>query len=178
MWLALALLVAKTLIIPAASAKYRATVIREAHAQGGLNAPVAMFAGQLTQESRFNPTAHSGAGAQGLAQFMPATAQWLTTVAPKDFPTADSLDPQWSIRALIFYDYWLYARCPQYVTTGENRWASALASYNGGLGYVLAGCEKGSMQRVVWLCRECERWADGRESGAECRLPSENYQAV
>ena len=145
--------------IPAASAKYRAQLTREAHMQGGLTAPVAMFAGQLTQESGFNPAAHSVTGAQGLAQFEPATALWLTKVAPKDFPTADSLDPAWSIRALVFYDYWLYAHLPMYVTTDQNRFAAALSAYNGGLGYTLKDSRLGSCT-VWWGC--AEKVNDGR----------------
>lgn len=133
---------AHTLRIPANAALYRTAVTREAHARGGLQAPVAMFAGQLTQESQFNPNAKSWVGAQGLAQFMPATAQWLTKVSPKDFPTANSLDPAWSIRALVFYDYWIAARLPAY-TAGQERWAAALAGYNGGLGYAQKAAKVG-----------------------------------
>jgi soluble lytic murein transglycosylase-like protein len=144
---------APRLRLPITAAKYQATVVREAHAKGGLTAPVAMFAGQLTQESQFNPNAHSGVGAQGLAQFMPPTALWLTKVAPKDFPTANSLDPNWSIRALIFYDYWLEARTPMYTAEKQNRWAAALAGYNGGLGYVFKAAKIGNCQ--TWFgCAE------------------------
>ena len=38
--------------------------------------PVDFFARLIWQESRFDPTAVSRAGAQGVAQFMPATAAW------------------------------------------------------------------------------------------------------
>lgn len=135
---------ANHLRIPITAGKYEATVIREAHARGGLTAPVALFASQLTQESQFNPNARSGVGAQGLAQFMPQTAQWLTHVAPKDFPNANSLDPNWSIRALIFYDYWLAKRSTMYMEENQNRWAAALAGYNGGLGYVQKAAKLGA----------------------------------
>src|SRR5262249_28170589 len=44
-------------------------------AAGGENdLPVDFFARLIWQESRFDPTAVSRAGAQGVAQFMPATA--------------------------------------------------------------------------------------------------------
>src|ERR1700683_3121199 len=145
--------------IRATSAKYRAQLTREAHMQGGLTAPVAMFAGQLTQESGFNPAAHSGVGAQGLAQFMPTTALWLTKVAPKDFPTADALDPAWSIRALVFYDYWLYARLPMFVTTDQNRFAATLSAYNGGLGWTQKDARVGKCT-TWWDC--AEKVNDGR----------------
>lgn len=39
------------------------------------NVGAAVLAAQLFQESKFNPFARSGAGAQGIAQFMPATAR-------------------------------------------------------------------------------------------------------
>ena len=40
------------------------------------NLPTDFFARLIWQESRFNPAAISRAGAQGVAQFMPATANW------------------------------------------------------------------------------------------------------
>jgi soluble lytic murein transglycosylase-like protein len=152
---------ARPVRIPAASANYRAHIIREAHARGGLQSPVAMFAGQLTQESQFNPNARSHVGAQGLAQFMPATAQWLTKAAPKDFPTANSLDPEWSIRALVWYDYWLYKRVPMYSEVDENRWAAALSGYNGGLGYTMKDAKLGKCS-TWWGCGEFVN--DGRSA--------------
>src|SRR5262245_31389110 len=45
-----------------------------AAAAGEYNLPVDFFARLIWQESRFDPTAVSRAGAQGVAQFMPATA--------------------------------------------------------------------------------------------------------
>src|SRR6516164_7109307 len=46
--------------------------------------PVDFFARLIWQESRFDPTAVSRAGAQGVAQFMPATANWRGLVDPFD----------------------------------------------------------------------------------------------
>ena len=62
--------------VPAAAARYRLTLLREAHGQWGLDAPVAAFAAQVHQESGWNPQAVSRVGARGLAQFMPATTLW------------------------------------------------------------------------------------------------------
>ncbi|ELK5289676.1 transglycosylase SLT domain-containing protein [Salmonella enterica subsp. enterica] len=63
---------------PRASLQWRNEVIRTAREIWGLNAPVADFAGQLHQESGWAPDALSPAGAQGMAQFMPATAKWVS----------------------------------------------------------------------------------------------------
>lgn len=68
--------------IPAAANKHKADLIRAARYEFGLSAPVALFAAQIHVESRWNERAVSPAGAEGLAQFMPATARWLPTVAP------------------------------------------------------------------------------------------------
>ena len=62
--------------VPHESARYRLTLLREAHGQWGLDAPVAAFAAQVHQESGWNPQAVSRVGARGLAQFMPATTLW------------------------------------------------------------------------------------------------------
>lgn len=138
-WLAIACLVAIIVAflsartpaasIPKAADKYRATLVRTSHAVWGLDAPIAVFAGQIHAESRWNPDAKSHAGAAGLAQFMPATAAWLPTVAPE---TGEPLpyNPGWAIRALVSYDLWLWKR-----TQADNdyeRMAFTLSKYNGG----------------------------------------------
>jgi len=51
---------------------YRAIAAQKAQQYG---VPVDVFLRQIAQESGFNPSARSGAGAQGIAQFMPATAR-------------------------------------------------------------------------------------------------------
>src|SRR5467141_1920921 len=51
--------------------------------------PVDFFARLIWQESRFDPTAVSRAGAQGVAQFMPATASWRGLADPFDPPRSD-----------------------------------------------------------------------------------------
>jgi hypothetical protein len=55
------------------------------------NVPAALLAAQLMAESNFNPFAVSPAGAQGIAQFMPATAQ--------AYGLTDPFDPDASIDA-------------------------------------------------------------------------------
>src|SRR5262249_61531540 len=46
--------------------------------------PVDFFTKLIWQESRFDPAALSPAGAQGVAQFMPATASWRGLANPFD----------------------------------------------------------------------------------------------
>ena len=57
-------------------------VAREAAARYGIDPDI--YVRQITQESGFNPNATSPAGAQGIAQFMPGTAQGLGLKNPYD----------------------------------------------------------------------------------------------
>lgn len=68
--------------IPAAAKTYRALLVREARLAWGINAPVATFAAQIHAESAWDIHAVSPAGAQGLAQFMPSTAAWISAIFP------------------------------------------------------------------------------------------------
>jgi soluble lytic murein transglycosylase-like protein len=52
------------------------------------NVPAGLLAAQLLAESNFNPFAVSSAGAQGIAQFMPATARAYGLGNPFDAPAA------------------------------------------------------------------------------------------
>lgn len=119
--------------IPDQALRHRALLVREARAVWGMDAPVATFAAQVHQESRWDERAVSPAGAQGLAQFMPATARWLPQVAPE---TGEPMpyNPAWSIRAMCSYDRWLWRRIT--AATDCDRWAMVLSAYNGGLGWL------------------------------------------
>ncbi|MBE8611511.1 lytic murein transglycosylase [Morganella morganii] len=118
---------------PTLSLKYRSDVIRAARVNWGLNAPVADFAAQLHQESGWNPAARSPAGAQGMAQFMPATADWISRAMPH-LRENQPYNPAWAVRALVSYDRWLWQR----ITAADDceRMAMTLSAYNGGLGWV------------------------------------------
>ncbi|EPE8237953.1 transglycosylase SLT domain-containing protein, partial [Escherichia coli] len=94
---------------PQAALQYRDDVIRNARLEWGLSAPVADFAAQLHQESGWRPDAISPAGAQGLAQFMPATADWISQLMP-GLNSREPFNPAWAIRALVSYDRWLWQR--------------------------------------------------------------------
>ena len=81
----------------------------------------ALLAGLIKQESGFNPTAGSPAGARGLAQLMPGTAAGLGVT--------DVLDPVQSINGGAKY-------LAQQLKTFGGDVAKALAAYNAGPGAV------------------------------------------
>lgn len=115
------------------AAKYHRELMRNARLVWGLDAPIATFGAQIHQESGFNPNAKSAVGAQGLAQFMPATAKWIGEVYP-ELAGADVWTPAWSFRALAQYDRYLWERTA--AVSNCERMAFALSAYNGGLGRV------------------------------------------
>lgn len=119
--------------VPAAAHQHRAALKRNAHMLWGLNAPVATFAAQIHQESRWRPDARSPVGALGLAQFMPSTATWMGEV-DAELRMAQPANPTWALRALVRYDLWLWARIK--AADDCERMAYTLAAYNGGLGWV------------------------------------------
>lgn len=138
--------------VPAAAGRYKAALTRAAHANWGLDAPVAALAAQVHQESGCNPAAVSKVGAQGLAQFMPATAAWWcqsTGTAAADCLPANAT---WALRALVGYDYWLLQRVQ--ARTDCDRHAMMLSAYNGGLGWVnrdkLLASGKG-LDKLAWF---------------------------
>jgi len=69
-------------------ARFRAPLL---HAASRWNVSAALLAAQLMAESNFNPFAESGAGAQGIAQFIPSTAA--------AYGLADPFDPVAAIEA-------------------------------------------------------------------------------
>jgi soluble lytic murein transglycosylase-like protein len=84
-----------------------------------------LLAAQLYAESNFNPFAESGAGAQGIAQFMPGTAQAYGLSNP--FDSATSIEAQAHLMRDLLRQF---ASVPL-----------ALAAYNAGAGRVSAcGC--------------------------------------
>lgn len=120
---------------------YRADVIREAQFRFGIPSPAPVIAAQIQQESGWNPAATSRTGAAGLMQFMPGTAQWATTQNAWGNP--DVRNPEWAIRAGVWYDRWLYDRVS--ADTVCDRWNFALSAYNGGLGYVYQRQKRSAM---------------------------------
>lgn len=119
--------------IPAAAQQYRSVLIRAARCEAGLDAPVAVFAAQVEQESGWRPEAVSPVGALGLGQFMPGTAKDLGRTRP-DLGPASPTNPAWAIRAMVVYDLANLKRIQ--AASLCDAWALALMAYNGGLGWV------------------------------------------
>jgi soluble lytic murein transglycosylase-like protein len=119
--------------IPQQAQRHRLTLKREAQHAWGLGAPVATFAAQIHQESRWRDNARSPVGAEGLAQFMPATANWIGGLYASLGERAPN-NPTWAIRALVTYDKWLADRLQAESFCEEM--AFVLSAYNGGLGWV------------------------------------------
>ena len=88
-----------------------------------------LLAAQAYQESKFDATAESWAGAVGLMQLMPATGEM--------YGVTDMLNPTQSLRAAAVYLNWLDKIWMKYVADDQERIKFVLASYNAGQGHVL-----------------------------------------
>lgn len=120
--------------IPHDASLYRSDLVRNARLVWGLDAPVATFAGQIHQESRWRPSAHSKF-ASGLAQFTPDTVNWIAGAYPATLGERAPTHPAWAVRALATYDKYLFDRIT--ARDGCQRMAMALSAYNGGLGWLI-----------------------------------------
>lgn len=112
--------------------------------------PWRLYKAQLWQESRLDPLARSPAGAEGLAQFMPATwaeqsrALGLAALARTDADASVTLGAVYMAR---LRRQWAVER------PWRDRHSLALASYNAGLGHILGA------QRA---CHRLQRdWPEG-----------------
>ncbi len=88
-----------------------------------------LLAAQIFKESRFDPKAVSWAGAKGLMQLLPATAE--------AYGAKDLFDPAQSIEAGKNYLLWLDDFWKPRVTDSLERQKFVLASFNVGQGHVL-----------------------------------------
>jgi hypothetical protein len=115
------------------------------------NVSAALLAAQLYAESNFNPFAVSGAGAQGIAQFMPGTAAALGLENP--FDAAEAIDAQAHLMRDLL-----------------RRFASiplALAAYNAGEGPVAAcGCVPPFAETQGYVARILGLLGGAGEAGA------------
>ncbi|MFR3457114.1 MAG: transglycosylase SLT domain-containing protein [Bilophila wadsworthia] len=121
--------------IPRAAERHRAELIRVSRAVWGLEAPVAVFAAQV--HAAGGATARCPRRAQGLAQFLPSTAEWLPRAVPeleREAGRPAPFNPGWALRALVSYDKWLWDRLNG--ADACQRMAFTLSAYNGGIGWV------------------------------------------
>lgn len=152
--------------VPADAEQYRRELTRIAHAEFGLDAPVATFAAQVHQESRWKFNARSPVGAQGLGQVMPSTATWLAQLFPKTLGKVEPYNPTWSLMALVSYDRWLADRIKARNTCEKH--AMVLSSYNGGLGWLIRDRKLASASgadSLTWF-GSIERFNAGRSAAA------------
>lgn len=119
--------------VPVLAKQSKRGLTRAVYHYHGIQGPVALHAALIHQESRWRPDAESPVGAEGLAQFMPATADWLPEVT--DLDRAAPMDPAWSIKAAPAYTRHLYDQFSD-AATDCDRWAMTLSAYNGGAGWV------------------------------------------
>lgn len=125
---------ARAQTIPSAARAYERELTRVVQQEWGLDGSVAVHAAQLHQESAWRPGVSSAAGAQGLAQFMPATAAWMAQAYP-DLGPAAPYSPGWAMRAQARYNRFNWQRIPGAADICQH-WAMTLSAYNGGLGWV------------------------------------------
>lgn len=152
--------------IPDEAEQYRHDLTRIAQAEWGLDAPVATFAAQVHQESRWQFDAKSHVGAQGLGQVMPTTATWLAQLFPETLGNVEPYNPAWSLMALVSYDRWLADRIK--ARTACEQGAMVLASYNGGLGWLIRDRKLASVKGadpLTWF-GSVERHNAGRSAAA------------
>lgn len=104
---------------------------------------------QMYQESRFNPQAQSTAGAVGLMQLLPSTAD--------DVGITELYDPESSIHAGVSYLNYLHQRFDEELAFEDRIWLS-LAAYNSGFQRV-----KQARRRTAEMGLDADRWFDNVE---------------
>lgn len=104
-----------------------------------------LLASIIFQESRFNPEVQSWAGAEGLMQLIPTTAE--------RFGVHDLSNPSENIKAGTGFIMWLEKQLYKTVPDSTERVNFILASYNVGLGHILDAirlAKKNGKDTAVW----------------------------
>jgi soluble lytic murein transglycosylase-like protein len=100
-----------------------------------------LYVRQIQQESGFNPRAYSPAGAEGIAQFMPATARSM------------GVNP-WDPTSALYGG----ARLMSQLNHQFGSYAKALAGYNAGPGAVNYAVRHGGSNWLAWTPRETQNY--------------------
>lgn len=152
--------------VPREAMQYKRFAVATYRQVYGAQAPIAMLAAQIHQESAWNCNARSRVGAEGCAQFLKSTAKWISSVYPQ-LGAANPFDYRWSIRAQA-----LFMKRLEDQNTADSDCddaAFALAAYNGGRGHILRekqlAREAGDPPNTWWnsVEKHCDR------SPANCR---------
>ncbi len=122
------------------------------------------FEAQILHESGGDPRAVSLSGAQGLSQFMPATA--------REVGITDPFNPEQSVRGQITYMRSRYLRLDD-VPQDLDRLLWSFAAYNGGLGYVLKAHEQArkDIPDAWWRWNPGKYWLMNRKCSVSWRYP-------
>jgi soluble lytic murein transglycosylase-like protein len=134
---------------PRRAYQYRADLKAQVERIWGLGTDRSLFAAQIHQESSWRPQAKSP-WAEGLAQFTPDTADWINRLDSELAALRDVYNPKWAIRALVFYDKFLWDRFDW--AHADSRWAFTLASYNGGAGWISRERKGLECDNTYWWC--------------------------
>lgn len=121
--------------IPRAALQYQRALIGNARFVWGLDAPIAMLAAQIHQESGWNKDAKSPY-AGGLAQFTPDTSRWISEKYKDELGDNAPFEPSWALRAINRYDKFLYDRQAG-AASDCHRFGFTLSAYNGGEGWLI-----------------------------------------
>lgn len=153
--------------VPEVNAMYRRWVEQAVAEEWGVDGSPARLAAQLHQESRWDASARSPVGAEGLAQFMPGTARWIAQKFPDKLGQFDPADPQQAALAAAVYDAWLVHRNPG--RTACDSWAFGLSAYNGGEKYLRIERTR-ARDRMTWFgsvadtrARSAPAWRENRD---------------
>ncbi len=114
--------------------------------------PWRLWKAQLYQESRLDPNARSPAGAEGLAQFMPAT--WREITKAMELGLVDRRMAAPSIEAGAYYMARLRGQWKSERPEAD-RHNLAMASYNAGIGHILAAqrlCGDARLYEPIMAC--------------------------
>lgn len=127
--------------LPKNAKEFHGLLHRSVRNEYGLsNPPVAIHGALIHQESRWNPQAESPVGAQGIAQFMPRTGEWLSEeMFPQELGNFQPFNLNWSFPAVAKYTNYLKSQIEPLNNDSlepKNHWAFVLSSYNGGIGWL------------------------------------------